>query len=69
MLFLTLWPLSELSLFIFVEFLNSKDINGQWMGVRVTSQGPGQNVMVSEKHSTVEEKNQNRINQSTDLIV
>ncbi|XP_034454867.1 integrin alpha-6-like [Hippoglossus hippoglossus] len=27
------------------EFLNSKDINGQWMGVRVTSQGPGQNVM------------------------
>ncbi|XP_056239048.1 integrin alpha-6-like [Seriola aureovittata] len=27
------------------EFLNSKGINGQWMGVRVTSQGPGQNVM------------------------
>ncbi|XP_069388255.1 integrin alpha-6-like [Paralichthys olivaceus] len=27
------------------EFLDSKDINGQWMGVRVTSQGPGQNVM------------------------
>ncbi|XP_050928466.1 LOW QUALITY PROTEIN: integrin alpha-6 [Lates calcarifer] len=26
-------------------FLNSKDINDQWMGVRVTSQGPGQNVM------------------------
>ncbi|XP_040904522.1 integrin alpha-6-like [Toxotes jaculatrix] len=27
------------------EFLNSKGINDQWMGVRVTSQGPGQNVM------------------------
>ncbi|XP_030000900.1 integrin alpha-6-like [Sphaeramia orbicularis] len=27
------------------EFLNSKGINGQWMGVRVTSQGPGKNVM------------------------
>uniref|UniRef100_A0A8D3E6D9 Integrin alpha-2 domain-containing protein n=1 Tax=Scophthalmus maximus TaxID=52904 RepID=A0A8D3E6D9_SCOMX len=30
---------------IFLEFLDSKGINGQWMGVRVTSQGPGQNVM------------------------
>uniref|UniRef100_A0A4W6FBV4 Integrin subunit alpha 6 n=1 Tax=Lates calcarifer TaxID=8187 RepID=A0A4W6FBV4_LATCA len=38
-------PLSEFSLFIFLVFLNSKDINDQWMGVRVTSQGPGQNVM------------------------
>ncbi|XP_039976615.1 integrin alpha-6-like isoform X2 [Xiphias gladius] len=27
------------------EFLDSRGINGQWMGVRVTSQGPGQNVM------------------------
>uniref|UniRef100_A0A3Q2YE91 Integrin alpha-6-like n=1 Tax=Hippocampus comes TaxID=109280 RepID=A0A3Q2YE91_HIPCM len=27
------------------EFLESNGINGQWMGVRVTSQGPGQNVM------------------------
>ncbi|CAK6964964.1 integrin alpha-6-like [Scomber scombrus] len=27
------------------EFLESKGINGQWMGVRVTSQGPGKNVM------------------------
>ncbi|XP_077388086.1 integrin alpha-6-like [Festucalex cinctus] len=27
------------------EFLESKGINGQWMGVRVTSQGPGQNIM------------------------
>ncbi|XP_076005382.1 integrin alpha-6-like [Genypterus blacodes] len=27
------------------EFLDSKDINGQWMGVRVTSQGPGQSIM------------------------
>uniref|UniRef100_A0A8D3CGW6 Integrin alpha-2 domain-containing protein n=1 Tax=Scophthalmus maximus TaxID=52904 RepID=A0A8D3CGW6_SCOMX len=29
----------------FNNFLDSKGINGQWMGVRVTSQGPGQNVM------------------------
>ncbi|XP_033829925.1 integrin alpha-6-like [Periophthalmus magnuspinnatus] len=28
------------------EFLDSKGINGQWMGVRVTSQGPGRNVMM-----------------------
>ncbi|KAK7877224.1 hypothetical protein WMY93_032077 [Mugilogobius chulae] len=28
------------------EFLNNKGINGQWMGVRVTSQGPGRNVMM-----------------------
>ncbi|XP_022615886.1 integrin alpha-6-like [Seriola dumerili] len=35
----------ELSLFLLLEFLNSKGINGQWMGVRVMSQGPGQNVM------------------------
>ncbi|KAM9849647.1 integrin alpha-6-like [Aulostomus maculatus] len=28
------------------EFLESKGIRGQWMGVRVTSQGPGQNVMM-----------------------
>ncbi|CAL1612850.1 unnamed protein product [Knipowitschia caucasica] len=28
------------------EFLNSKGIKGQWMGVRVTSQGPGRNVMI-----------------------
>ncbi|XP_041846599.1 integrin alpha-6-like [Melanotaenia boesemani] len=27
------------------EFLESKGINNQWMGVRVTSQGPGKNVM------------------------
>ncbi|XP_029020595.1 integrin alpha-6-like [Betta splendens] len=27
------------------DFLDSRGINGQWMGVRVTSQGPGQNVM------------------------
>ncbi|XP_061690703.1 integrin alpha-6-like [Syngnathoides biaculeatus] len=27
------------------EFRESKGINGQWMGVRVTSQGPGKNVM------------------------
>ncbi|KAF1384991.1 hypothetical protein PFLUV_G00125970 [Perca fluviatilis] len=27
------------------EFLDSKGINNQWMGVRVTSQGPGKNVM------------------------
>ncbi|KAG8003856.1 Integrin alpha-6 [Nibea albiflora] len=27
------------------EFLDSKGINGQWMGVRVVSQGPGKNVM------------------------
>ncbi|XP_056295655.1 integrin alpha-6-like isoform X1 [Pseudoliparis swirei] len=27
------------------EFLDSKGINDQWMGVRVTSQGPGKNVM------------------------
>lgn len=27
------------------EFLDSKGINGQWMGVKVTSQGPGKNVM------------------------
>ncbi|XP_061541464.1 integrin alpha-6-like [Phycodurus eques] len=27
------------------EFRESKHINGQWMGVRVTSQGPGKNVM------------------------
>ncbi|XP_058505751.1 integrin alpha-6-like [Solea solea] len=27
------------------EFLASRDINGQWMGIRVTSQGPGRNVM------------------------
>ncbi|XP_008293636.1 integrin alpha-6-like [Stegastes partitus] len=27
------------------EFLNSKGINNQWMGVRVVSQGPGKNVM------------------------
>ncbi|XP_054648706.1 integrin alpha-6-like [Dunckerocampus dactyliophorus] len=27
------------------EFLESSGINGQWMGVRVTSQGPGKNVM------------------------
>ncbi|KAG7224827.1 hypothetical protein INR49_013541 [Caranx melampygus] len=27
------------------EFLDSKGVNGQWMGIRVTSQGPGQNVM------------------------
>ncbi|XP_067455908.1 integrin alpha-6-like [Thunnus thynnus] len=27
------------------EFFESKGINGQWMGVRVTSQGPGKNVM------------------------
>ncbi|KAM4732054.1 integrin alpha-6-like [Anableps anableps] len=27
------------------EFLNSKGINNQWMGVKVTSQGPGKNVM------------------------
>lgn len=28
------------------EFSSSKGINGQWMGVRVTSQGPGKNVMM-----------------------
>uniref|UniRef100_A0A3B4Z6X8 Integrin alpha-2 domain-containing protein n=1 Tax=Stegastes partitus TaxID=144197 RepID=A0A3B4Z6X8_9TELE len=28
------------------QFLNSKGINNQWMGVRVVSQGPGKNVMV-----------------------
>lgn len=28
------------------EFLDSKGINEQWMGVRVTSQGPGRNVMM-----------------------
>lgn len=33
---------------IFPEFLDSNGINGQWMGVRVTSQGPGKNVMVRE---------------------
>ncbi|XP_057705780.1 integrin alpha-6-like [Corythoichthys intestinalis] len=27
------------------EFLESNSMNGQWMGVRVTSQGPGKNVM------------------------
>ncbi|XP_068437741.1 integrin alpha-6-like [Clinocottus analis] len=27
------------------EFLDSKGINNQWMGVRVTSQGPGKNIM------------------------
>ncbi|XP_035812832.2 integrin alpha-6-like isoform X2 [Amphiprion ocellaris] len=27
------------------EFLDSQGINNQWMGVRVTSQGPGKNVM------------------------
>ncbi|XP_029298036.1 integrin alpha-6-like [Cottoperca gobio] len=27
------------------EFLDSKSINNQWMGVKVTSQGPGKNVM------------------------
>ncbi|KAK9518357.1 hypothetical protein VZT92_023666 [Zoarces viviparus] len=27
------------------EFLDSKGINNQWMGVRVTSQGPGKNVL------------------------
>uniref|UniRef100_A0A8C3G6C0 Integrin alpha-2 domain-containing protein n=1 Tax=Cyclopterus lumpus TaxID=8103 RepID=A0A8C3G6C0_CYCLU len=27
------------------QFLDSKGINNQWMGVRVTSQGPGKNVM------------------------
>uniref|UniRef100_A0A8D0AIZ4 Integrin alpha-2 domain-containing protein n=1 Tax=Sander lucioperca TaxID=283035 RepID=A0A8D0AIZ4_SANLU len=40
----------ELYMFIFPEFLDSKGINNQWMGVRVTSQGPGKNVMVSETH-------------------
>jgi hypothetical protein len=28
------------------EFVKSKDVKDQWMGVRVTSQGPGQSVMV-----------------------
>ncbi|CAG5989834.1 unnamed protein product [Menidia menidia] len=28
------------------EFLDSKGIHNQWMGVRVTSQGPGKNVMI-----------------------
>lgn len=28
------------------DFLSSKGINKQWMGVRVTSQGPGRNVMM-----------------------
>ncbi|XP_072290728.1 integrin alpha-6-like [Eucyclogobius newberryi] len=32
--------------FDYEEFLNNKGINGQWMGVRVTSQGPGRNVMM-----------------------
>ncbi|KAM9795141.1 integrin alpha-6-like [Neosynchiropus ocellatus] len=27
------------------QFLESRHINGQWMGVRVTSQGPGKNIM------------------------
>ncbi|KAM6923822.1 integrin alpha-6-like [Xenentodon cancila] len=27
------------------EFLDSKGVNNQWMGVKVTSQGPGKNVM------------------------
>ncbi|KAM4621915.1 integrin alpha-6-like [Polymixia lowei] len=27
------------------EFLDSKDINDQWMGVKVTSQGPGKSIM------------------------
>ncbi|XP_053734440.1 integrin alpha-6-like isoform X3 [Synchiropus splendidus] len=27
------------------QFFESRNINGQWMGVRVTSQGPGKNIM------------------------
>lgn len=45
---LTLQPHSKFNLFIFQEFLDSKGIDNQWMGVRVTSQGPGKNVMVSK---------------------
>lgn len=45
---LTLQPHSELNLFISLEFLDSKGINNQWMGVRVRSQGPGKSVMVSQ---------------------
>ncbi|XP_039871880.1 integrin alpha-6-like [Simochromis diagramma] len=32
------------------ELLSSKGINNQWMGVRVTSQGPGKNVMTCAHH-------------------
>lgn len=40
--------LDDLSLcFIKTEFSDSKGINNQWMGVRVASQGPGKNIMVS----------------------
>lgn len=34
----------------FLEFLNSRNINDQWMGVRVSSQGPGQNILVREQN-------------------
>lgn len=33
-------------LFLSLEFESSRGVNNQWMGVRVTSQGPGRNVMV-----------------------
>uniref|UniRef100_A0A3Q3W8V1 Uncharacterized protein n=1 Tax=Mola mola TaxID=94237 RepID=A0A3Q3W8V1_MOLML len=32
------------------DFLDSKGIDNQWMGVRVMSQGPGKNVMVNKIH-------------------
>lgn len=46
--------------FYFPEFLESRGINGQWMGVRVTSQGPGKNVMVGKSSWTNKTNNQRK---------